>query len=115
MVSQRLQDFLTAFCGADEDLDETADILRRSPDSELTQWLRPELDAAIRDRSISSADIEYLASRRFGDADAVAHWLAGLRRECSAKVELNDCEERSRTHEPKWFWPAAVDLPPSQA
>ncbi|HEX5407642.1 MAG TPA: hypothetical protein VFX16_35680 [Pseudonocardiaceae bacterium] len=80
-ISQRLQDFLTAFCGADEDLDETAQVLRGSPDSELARWLRPELDAAIGDRSVSAADAEYLMSRRFESSAEVAHWLAGLRRQ----------------------------------
>ncbi|MTD54787.1 hypothetical protein [Amycolatopsis pithecellobii] len=80
-ISQRLQDFLTGFCGADEDLGETARVLRSSPDSELARWLRPELDAAIRGHLLPPDDFEYLTSRRFSSATDVANWLNSLHQE----------------------------------
>lgn len=79
-ISQLLQDFLTAFCGADEDLEETARVLRSAPDSELVGWLKPELDVAIRDELISPADAEYLMARSFDRSSNVAAWLGELRK-----------------------------------
>src|SRR4051794_27394165 len=76
-VSQRLQDFLTGFLAADEDLEETAQVIKSAPDSELARWLRPELDAAIRDQLLSTAEAEHLMSRRFDSPADVAHWLSG--------------------------------------
>lgn len=78
-ISQRLQDFLTGYCGPDEDPDETTQVIWSAPDSELVRWLRPELDAAIDGRLVSVDDAEYLVSRRFGSAAEVAQWLDGLR------------------------------------
>jgi hypothetical protein len=78
-ISQRLQDFLTAYCGSGEDLDETARVIRSAPGSALVRWLRPELDAAIEGGLVSPDDADYLMSRRFGSATEVAQWLRNLR------------------------------------
>jgi hypothetical protein len=81
MISKELQDFLTAYLGIDEDLEETAHIMRGEAGAHISRWLGPQLDAAIRDQAISPEMADYLMSRRFEDETAVANWLAELRRE----------------------------------
>jgi hypothetical protein len=80
-VSERFEDFLTAFLGVDENLNETARIIHTSQNSDLVRWLRPELDSAIREQSLSVADAEHLMARRFENSADVSRWLAGLRRQ----------------------------------
>lgn len=79
MISEQLQDFLTSFCGADEDLTETSRILRADSSGELRSSMIAELDMAIHDRSISPELAEYLMARRFDSSEAVAEWLSSLR------------------------------------
>lgn len=74
-ISQRLQDFLTSFCGADEDLNETTRILKSAPRSELARWLEPELRAAIRNQLLTPAEAQQLMSRPFDTPTEVATWL----------------------------------------
>ncbi|QNE20766.1 hypothetical protein F1D05_26200 [Kribbella qitaiheensis] len=81
MISEGLQDFLTSYCGADEDMAETRRIMQGEAGAYFAPWLKPELDAAIADQSVSPEQARYLMSRRFGNAEEVAEWLAGLRRE----------------------------------
>jgi hypothetical protein len=81
MISKELQDFLTAYCGLDEDLEETALLLHGEAGAHMSRWLLPQLDAAIRDKAISPEMADYLMSRHFEDSAAVAAWLAQLRRE----------------------------------
>ena len=82
-VSEQLQDFLTAFCGVDEDLAETAAIVRDPNSASLREWMLPELDAAIRGELITLPDAEYLMSRRFESPADIARWLGDLRQEWS--------------------------------
>lgn len=81
MISKELQDFLTAYCGLDEDLKETALLMQGEAGAHMSGWLLPQLDAAIDDKAISPELAGYLMSRSFADAASVAEWLAQLRGE----------------------------------
>ncbi len=81
MISERLQDFLTSYCGAEEDMAETRRIMQGPAGTYLASWLKPELDAAIETRALSPEQAQYLMSRRFGTAQEIAEWLSGLRHE----------------------------------
>ena len=94
MTSRRLGDFLTAFCGVDEDLDETARALRSAPDSELARWLRRSStprSATVRCR----LRMRPSRVRRFDSDTAVVRWLADRRREWFALTRRRDRTNRA--------------------
>ncbi|MDS0132740.1 MULTISPECIES: hypothetical protein [unclassified Amycolatopsis] len=78
-MSRHFEDFLTAYCAAEEDLTDTAKILRQHPDSELAQRVRAEIDTVISDRLLTLDDARRLMSRTFRTPAEAAEWLAARR------------------------------------
>jgi hypothetical protein len=79
VISEKLQDFLSARCNLDQDPDRVAALMRGELGAYERPWLLPELDAAITDRSLSPELAEYLTSLRFDTPDEVVDWLRELR------------------------------------
>jgi hypothetical protein len=78
-ISHHFEDFLTAFCAADEDLAQAAQTLRQYPNSDLTRMVRAEIDTVIRDCLLTPADAQRLMSRTFETSREAAEWLAARR------------------------------------
>jgi hypothetical protein len=80
-MSHHFENFLTAFCAAEEDLTSTAEIMRQHPDSELAQQIQAEIDMVIRGRLLTPDDARRLMSREFRTSAEAAEWLAARRAE----------------------------------
>jgi hypothetical protein len=80
-ISHRFEDFLTAFCAADEDLTKAAQVLKQHPNSDLARRVRAEIDVVIRDRLLTPTDAQRLMSRTFKTSEEAAEWLVARRTE----------------------------------
>ncbi|MEV6487423.1 hypothetical protein AB0M20_02105 [Actinoplanes sp. NPDC051633] len=80
MISERLEEFLSAYCDADSDPDELTALMHRELGAHERSWLLPELDTAIADRALSPELAEFLTNVRFETRDEVTDWLRGLRK-----------------------------------
>ncbi|WP_326946645.1 hypothetical protein OG439_46190 [Amycolatopsis sp. NBC_01307] len=80
-MSTPFENFLTAFCAADEDLDAATQTLRQYPDSAVARQIRTEIDTVIRDHLLTPSDARRLMARTFRTSAEAAEWLAARRSE----------------------------------
>jgi hypothetical protein len=78
-MSEEFEEFLASFCNIDANPAETASLMHADLGEYVGPWLRPELDAAIRDGSLSPELAMHLTSRDFTSPEQVRDWLSGLR------------------------------------
>lgn len=76
MVSERLQDFLLAWCNPDSDVSEAAEMLHRPRNTDYREWLPGELLAAARAGELTPEAMEDLTGGGgFRTQADVQRWL----------------------------------------